>query len=334
MAVGDRTKRGRTRVGRPCGAPGFPRTPGSGRPSGQPGVDGGQQRAVGIRRRLVGTEAPTVHSVRSDEHLGPHRAPAVERRGGRSGSGTPRQPPGGRPGRWPAGRGATLDRSCHSGLSKKLRSWTVTTDGTDGALGHRVVGSVVDRRVGVGQRARAEPRAVPRPARSGRSGSGSVPRRCPGPPARSGRRSERRLNSTRSTSARSASGLGQLQDVVTGTDRSVRNHARRRRARRSTARSAGSAHVPPSSSATGPTRHGGVGDRRPREFGALDAEPFATRSTLVASSVATRRSPAAIESGVVRVDLDRPPPRCSATGWPRPACRRPWPRPGEDRTPR
>ena len=34
------------------------------------------------------------------------------------------------PARWPAGRGATLDRSCHSGASKKLRSWTVTTDGT------------------------------------------------------------------------------------------------------------------------------------------------------------------------------------------------------------
>ena len=103
-------------------------------------------RASAPRRGLVGGESGVVHPVgngqdrarRGEDLPEPSRGRLAHADDGGSVSHGVAQ--------WSARNQTTLLGSCHSGWSKKVMSWTVTTQGTLGPPGHGVVGTVVHLR--------------------------------------------------------------------------------------------------------------------------------------------------------------------------------------------
>ncbi len=95
----------------------------------QPVVHAGQHGDVGSLGPLVRPEPPGVHAVVGHEYLGSTPCTTARARPPWPGSGTPRRRPGAAT-LMARRKNSAFERSCHCGSSKKLRSWTVTTDGT------------------------------------------------------------------------------------------------------------------------------------------------------------------------------------------------------------
>ena len=170
--------------------------------AGQPVVQGGQAGFIGSRLRLVGTEAAGVDPVGSHEQLGLDRAPPDQLLGGDPARAHHRRGPA----------GGHLDRPPEEEdlrplvpvrLFEEAQVVHGDHDRHRRSLGHRVVGTVVDRHGLVGQQP-GEPDLFPgQPAEPG-VGCGRYQVATPGPPNASGRRRTVRLNSTTSRSDRSA----------------------------------------------------------------------------------------------------------------------------------
>ena len=119
-----------TRVGTSLRGSSVPTNTRKGGPPASRGSMPASSGGVGPGRGLVGPEPLGVHPVGGHEHLGVDPAPPAELLGGDPARADHRRRPPGRHAGWPGGRAGPWMRSCHSGSSKKLRSWTVTTAGT------------------------------------------------------------------------------------------------------------------------------------------------------------------------------------------------------------